>query len=144
MKKILSLLVISFLGLLLVLFVSKAISAENRCPLTGNTYVFSIEDIDFELSGFDCTFGPGCEAKCDLWCGNFDTGPLYHLRLPFVCTPDGGIILTLDQVKIPCALNSQGNLVCLTSDISGFHCVRLGTKIWCLPEKPGELQFEQE
>ena len=118
--------------------------AEDRCPLTGNTYVFSVEDIDFELSGFDCTFGPGCEAECDLWCGNFDTGPLYHLRLPFVCTPDGDIILTLDQIKIPCALNSQGNLVCLTSDISGFHCVRLGTKIWCLPEKPGELQFEQE
>ena len=114
--------------------------AEDRCPLTGNTYVFSIEDIDFELSGFDCTFGPGCEADCDFWYGNFDTGPLYHARLPFVCKTNGDVIIA----GLPCTLNAQGNLECLVVDISGFHCIQLGSKTWCLPEKPGKFQFEQE
>lgn len=119
-------------------------NADDRCPLTDNTYVFIAGDIQFELSGFDCTFGPGCQADCDLWYGNFDTGPIYHERLPFTCAVDGSVVLTIRQIEIPCALNSQGNLECLTADIAEYHCVSLGEKIWCFSEEPGQFKFIQE
>jgi len=138
MKRFFSLLVAAFLGLSLLVLISGLAFADSGCPLTGNTYIFDAGDIQYELSGFVCTFGPGCRAECDLWYGNFDTGPLYHERLSFACEPGGDIIIA----GIPCALNSQGNLECLTVDISRYTCVRLGTKMWCLPEKPGEFQFD--
>jgi len=143
MKRFVGLLVTAFLGLSLFVVTSGlALADDNRCPLTGNTYVFSMEGTDFELSGFECTFGPGCEAICDLWFGNFDTGPLYHERLPFVCTPEGNVAITVNKTKIPCALNAKGNLECLINDVSGFYCVRLGERVWCLPELPYEFQFD--
>jgi hypothetical protein len=114
---------------------------DNRCPLTGNTYVFSVDGVDFELSGFDCIFGPGCEATCDLWFGNFEIGPKYYMSLPFVCEPTGDVRITIDQIELPCALNAQGNLECFIVDVSGYVCSRLGSKFWCLPEKPGECLF---
>jgi hypothetical protein len=140
MRNFLSLLItVIFLGISL-----SVLADDNRCPLTGNAYVFEVDDIRYELSGFVCTFGPGCEAKCDLWFGNFETGPLYHERLPFVCKPGGDVTITVDEMKIPCALNSRGDLECLAVDVSGYTCVRLGTKTWCLPERPGEFQFDLE
>lgn len=126
------------------LFLGGLAVAEERCPLTGNSYVFSMEGADFELSGFDCTFGPGCEATCDLWYGNFEEGPKYYKSLPFVCETTGDLRLTIDQVEIPCALNSQGDLECFSADISGYVCARLGSKVWCLPEKPDEFLFKAE
>lgn len=139
MKKLIVLLVTVFLGLSLL-----ALAEEARCPLTGNTYVLVTDDGNFELSGFDCTFGPGCEANCDCWYGDFEFGPLYHARLPFTCEPSGDMILTINKINIPCALNSEGNLECFTSDITGYVCTQLGEKIWCLPKMPGELQFDLE
>jgi hypothetical protein len=120
-----------------------AFAAENRCPLTGNTYTFELESSQFELSGFDCTFGPGCEATCDLWYGNFETGPLYHERLPFVCYKDGSVILTVDKIEMPCALNAEGDLECLIVDVSNYECYDLGNKTWCIPESGAILNFEQ-
>ena len=134
MKNFLSLLItVMFLGVSL----SVLAFADDRCPLTGNTYVFEVEDIRFELSGFVCTFGPGCHADFDLLYGTLPDGPFYHTRLPFSCWENGDAIIA----GLPCALNSQGNLECLTADVSGYTCMRLGTKTWCLPEKPGEFQF---
>jgi hypothetical protein len=121
-----------------------AFAAENRCPLTGNTYTFGLEGSQFELSGFDCTFGPGCEATCDLWYGDFETGPKYYMSLPFVCYQDGSVILTVDKIKMPCALNAEGDLECLIVDVSNYECYDLGNKTWCIPFESEKLQFELE
>lgn len=133
----------SFL-ILLVTILSLGIAvftlAEERCPLTGNTYSFTVDDTTFELSGFDCTFGPGCEANCDLWHGDFNTGPLYHERLPFICKQDGSVIIN----GIPCALDSSGNLECLLVDTSDYTCHQLGDRTWCVPGDGVILNFEQE
>lgn len=112
-----------------------------RCPLIGNTYSFKIDAETWELSGFECTFGPGCQSECDLWHGNFKVGPKYYLSLPFVCETDGNVILTVDKMKLPCATNSRGNLECLIADISGYHCIELGGKTWCLPVKSEIFEF---
>ncbi|MBE9592724.1 MAG: hypothetical protein IMF19_04520 [Proteobacteria bacterium] len=134
MKNLFILLITIFLGLSLITLSL----ADDRYPLTGNTYVLELGDVAYELSGFECTFGPGCQADCDLWHGDFDTGPLYHSRLPFSCEESGDVIIA----GIPCALDSQGNLECLAVDVSGYTCIKLGTKTWCLPGKPGEFQFD--
>ena len=140
MRNFLSLLItVMFLGISL-----SVLADDNRCPLTGNTYTFEAEGVQYELSGFICTFGPGCQADCDLWYGTVPDGPFYHASLPFSCEENGDVIITVDQIRIPCALNSQGDLECLIIDVSGYICVRLGTKTWCLPEKPGEFQFDLE
>ncbi|MBE9571684.1 MAG: hypothetical protein IMF11_13735 [Proteobacteria bacterium] len=118
-------------------------AVDTRCPLTGNTYVFSMDGVDFELSGIECTFGPGCEATADLWYG-IETGPKYYLPVPFVCEPTGDIRITVGEIELPCALNSKRDLECFTTDISGYVCTRLGSKMWCLPEKPGEFVFTLE
>lgn len=121
-----------------------AFAVDNRCPLTGNTYTFELEDLQFELSGFECTFGPGCEATCDLWYGNFEIGPKYHECLPFVCNQDGSVMLTVDKIKMPCALNTKGNLECLILDVSNYECYDLGNRTWCVPESGAILSFEQQ
>lgn len=114
--------------------------ADDRCPLTGNTYIFEAEDIQYELSGFECTFGPGCEADCDLWYGNFDTGPLYHIRLPFVCRENGDVNIA----GLPCALTIDGDLECLCRDVSSYTCQKVGTRTYCSPEETAVLQFGKE
>jgi hypothetical protein len=114
--------------------------ADDRCPLTGNTYSFEVDDTRYELSGFDCTFGPGCEADCDLWYGDFDTGPLYHAILPFQCDLDGSVIIN----GIPCGLTSGGNLECLLVDTLEYKCYRVGNKTWCVSGDKVLLNFEQE
>ena len=114
--------------------------ADTRCPLTGNAYTLEVDGISYELSGFDCTFGPGCLAKCELWYGNFDIGPTYLIRLPFNCQQNGDITIA----NIPCSLNSEGNLECLAVNTADYHCVHLGNKTWCFPEKPEKLQFDLE
>ena len=142
----------NFLALLMtVLFLGIAVFtlAEDRCPLTGNIYSFEVEDTKFELSGFDCTFGPGCLADCDLWYGDFDIGPLYHVRLPFQCESDGSVIIDVvfDEVflcNLLCGLTSNENLECLIVDISNYTCHRLGNKTWCVPGEGALLNFEQE
>lgn len=123
--------------------------ADDRCPLTGNTYSFEVDDTKFELSGFDCTFGPGCLADCDLWYGDFDTGPLYHVRLPFQCELDGSVIIDVvfDEVflcNLLCGLTPNGNLECLIVDVSNYTCRRLGNKTWCVPGDNVLLNFKQE
>jgi len=134
MKKILGLLMVILLGLSLIAF------ADDRCPLTGNAYTLVVDGLSCELSGFDCTFGPGCQANCDLWYGNFEVGPLYHTILPFNCQQNGDITIA----NIPCSLNSEGNLECLAVNTADYHCVDLGGKTWCFPEEPGKLQFDLE
>jgi hypothetical protein len=114
--------------------------ADDRCPLTGNVYILGEGDNQFELSGFDCTFGPGCEADCDLWYGNFDTGPVYHEILPFSCETNGDVVIA----GLPCTLNSQGNLECLLVDTTGYHCQKFGAKTWCFSEWPDEFKFTRE
>lgn len=141
MKNFLALLTVTTL---LVLTVSFGIAEDTRCPLTGHAYTFEVDDLQFELSGFDCIFGPGCEATCDLWYGNFETGPLYHAILPFVCSTDGNVVLTVEQKEIPCALNFEGNLECLMIDVSGYSCLKLGNKTWCVPESGVIFNFEQD
>lgn len=131
MKKVLFLIVLTlgfFLG-------SNAVALEDRCLLTGNVYVFEAGDIEFELSGFVCTFGPGCSANCDLWWGNFDTGPLYHARLPFSCFDNGDALIA----GIPCGLTSSGNLECLLIDSANYKCQKVGTRTWCVPEEFSEM-----
>lgn len=117
-----------------------AFAGEDRCPLTGNTYTLTLDaaEISYELSGFECTFGPGCQADCDLWFGNFETGPLYHTILPFNCRQSGDITIA----DVPCALNSEGNLECLAVNTADYHCVQLGDKTWCFPTDPQKLLFK--
>jgi len=110
--------------------------ADGRCPLTGNEYFLDIEDTRYELSGFDCVFGPGCSADCDLWYGDFEVGPLYHVVLPFSCSHETATIAGL-----PCALNLNGDLECLAVDTSDYHCVELGDKTWCFPCEPEIFLF---
>lgn len=112
-----------------------AFAQDERCPLTGNVYVFEAGDIEFELSGFECTFGPGCQAVCDLWHGNFDTGPLYHARLPFICEESGDVLIA----NIPFGLTAAGNLECLPFVTTNYKCQKIGTKTWCVPKETGEL-----
>lgn len=116
-----------------------AFADDGRCPLTGNTYVLEVEDVRFELSGFVCIFGPGCQAECDLWWGNFDTGPIYHARLPFNCETTGDVIIA----GLPCALTSDGDLECLFIDVSNYTCQKIGTKTYCLQEEIAVLRFEE-
>lgn len=133
--------VLCSLFLSMLLMVSWAFAGGSRCPLEGNTYVFLVDDVPYaELSGFECTFGPGCEAECDLWWGDFDVGPLYHAQLPFVCEESGDIVIA----GFPCALNSEGSLECLAVDTTGYSCITIGEKTWCLPQKPDEFQFDLE
>ena len=119
-----------------------AFAGDNRCPLTGSAYTLEADDVSYELSGFECTFGPGCQADCDLWHGNFETGPLYHEILPFNCRQSGDITITVAGADIPCALNSDGNLECLTVNTADYHCVDLGDKTWCFPTDPQRLLFK--
>ena len=118
--------------------------ADNWCPLTGNTYLLEADDITWKLSSFECIFGPGCQAECDLWYGNFEFGPVHYKPLPFVCESDGDVLITIDKIKIPCALNSQGDLECLTVDVSGYRCTQLGGKTWCFPVQSEMFKFNKE
>lgn len=111
--------------------------ANAECPLTGNIYSIELNNVTYELSNFNCTFGPGCQANCDLWYGNFDTGPLYHEQLPFVCWQNGDITIA----GIPCTLNNEGNLDCLIIDTTNYHCQKFGNKTWCFPEEVDSFQF---
>jgi len=126
--------------LALILFIgffwALPVFADDRCPLTGNTYIYD----QYELSGFDCTFGPGCSADCDLWYGNFETGPLYHMVLPFSCSQDATAIIA----NFPCSLNLNGDLECLMVDTFNYHCIKLGNKTWCFPKEPETLLFLKE
>ena len=134
MKKIFALTLIIGLFWVLPMF------ADSRCPLTGNTYFLDTEDIRYELSGFNCTFGPGCSADCDLWYGNFETGPLYHMTFPFSYLQDDTAIIA----NLPCSLDLNGDLECLMVDTSNYHCIKLGNKTWCFPEEPETLLFLKE
>lgn len=129
--------------LMIVAFCFTEISAfagDDRCPLTGNTYTLEANGLSYELSGFECTFGPGCQADCDLWHGNFETGPKYHTIWPFNCHPSGDITIA----NLPCALNSDGNLECLAVNTANYHCVDLGDKTWCVPLGSELLQFDAQ
>ena len=125
------------LALVIGFFWALPLFADGRCPLTENGYFLDIEDTRYELSGFDCTFGPGCQADCDLWYGIFETGPLYHMILPFSCSQDDTAIIA----GCPCSLNLDGDLECLAVDTSSYYCVELGNKTWCFPEEPEMLLF---
>jgi hypothetical protein len=139
MKSFLTLLISTvFLGI--VLSVATFSLADNGCPLTGNTYSFEVEDVKYELSGFNCTFGPGCCSNCDLWYGDFDTGPLYHAVFPFQCYTDGSVTIA----GLPCALTAGGNLECLIVDTSDYTCYEIGNQTWCVPEDGVVLDFTQE
>lgn len=139
MKNFLALLVtVMFLGL--TLLVTAPTFADDRCPLAGNTYTFEVGDVKYELSGFDCTFGPGCHATCDLWYGDFDTGPLYHAVFPFQCYTDGSVTIA----GLPCALTAGGDLECLIVDTSDYTCHALGDHTWCVPEDGVILGFTRE
>jgi len=116
---------------------------EARCLLTGNTYLFVDGDISYELSGFDCTFGPGCQSLCDLWYGDFVDGPKERIQLPFVCE-SGDVRLTVGHVEIACTLTAIGDLTCLTADVSGYRCIQLGEKTWCVPEDAQPFTFTLE
>jgi hypothetical protein len=136
MRNFFSLLItIMFLGISL-----SVLADDNRCPLTGNTYVFEVDDVRFELSGFVCTFGPGCEAKCDLWWGNFQRGPLYHTVLPFNCKQNGEVLIA----GCPCVLTEGGDLECLLIDTTGFECYTSGNTRWCFSNKIPELIFKEK
>lgn len=117
---------------------AQATFANDRCPLTGNVYVFQIDDTSFELSGFECTFGPGCSSNCDLWYGNFDTGPRYYAILPFSCEQNGNAVIA----GCPCALTENGDLKCLLTDISGYHRYELGGTVYYVPDKTNTFTFE--
>lgn len=123
--------------------------ADDRCPLTGNIYSFEVEDVRYELSGFNCTFGPGCVADCDLWYGDFDIGPLYHVTLPFQCELDGSVIIDLvfDEIylgSLVCGLTCGENLKCLFVDTSDYTCYKLGNRTWCMSGDGSLIIFEQE
>ena len=122
--------------LLLTAFISVSM-ADERCFLEGNTYVLTIEDVSYELSGFECTFGPGCSSDCDLWYGDFDSGPLWHVVLPFSC--NGGTVVI---AGVPCELTDEGNLKCLMVDTSSYHCYKISGGTYCLPSEAAMVQFD--
>ena len=136
--------------LMVVAFCLTGISAfaGDRCPLTGNAYTLEADGLSFELSGFECIYGPGCLANCDLWYGNFETGPKYYESLPFNCQQNGDITITIvtddADFVFPCALNSEGNLECLAVNTADYHCVDLGDKTWCVPLGSELLQFDAQ
>jgi hypothetical protein len=136
MKRFLVLIItLMFLGLSVF-----ALADDSRCLLTGNTYSFEVDNVKYELSGFDCTFGPGCQAECDLWYGDFATGPLYHEVLPFHCYTDGSVMIA----GLPCGLTLNGDLECLIVNTSDYTCYVLGDRTWCVPEDGVAINFEQD
>lgn len=118
--------------------------ADNGCPLTGYTYFLELDEVQYELSGFDCTFGPGCCADCDLWYGDFDTGPLYHERLPFRCYSDGSVTIDVWDYDIICGPTSEGDLECILVDSLVYKCYKLGSRTWCVPGGGVTFDLEQE
>jgi hypothetical protein len=120
----------------LLLLPAQVVVADDRCALEGHSYSFDIGDTSFVLSGIECTFGPGCSGDCDLWYGNFDTGPLDYMALPFVCWGTTAVIANL-----PCALTANGHLKCLLTDISGYHRYELGGTIYYVPDKADTLML---
>lgn len=143
MKNFLALLItVMFLGM--ALSVATLSFADDRCPLTGYTYTFEVDDVKYELSGFDCTFGPGCIAECDLWYGDFDTGPLYHEVLPFQCYTDGSVTISILTYDLICGLTLSGDLECILVDALNYTCYKLGSKTWCIPGDGAAINFEQD
>ena len=127
-----------FIVFLSILFVSAAV-AEDRCFLVGNTYDVVVDEVKIaELSGFKCTFGPGCSSNFDYWWGDFDSGPLWHTEFPFTCDEDGSAVIA----GLPCMQTPEGALRILTVDTSGYWCVLFGGKIWCVPGDAEPMTFE--
>jgi len=106
------------------------------CPLEGKVFSTSINGTEYQLSNFECGFGPGCGGACDLWYGNFKFGPIYHYSagLPFLCR-NGSI----EIAGCPCAFDGD-TLKCLIVP-DNFKCIKIGTRTWCVEKGTPMLDF---
>lgn len=133
MRKISILLLLAFIFILCPSW----LLASEVCPLEGKVFSTSINGTEYQLSNFECGFGPGCGGSCILWYGNFESGPIFHYPagLPFLCSHDGSIMIA----GWPCAI--EGNtLKCLLIP-GNYECIKIGTKSWCVEKGTSILDF---
>ena len=124
--------------------------AGQRCPIEGSSFNFIPEgnNITYELTDFDCSFGPGCCGTCSFWYGDFKLGPINRIPLDFSCriprdaSPDAASILI---ANLPCYTDANvTKLFCIPINMKDYHKVKVLNKIFFLPKDVNVIQFNKE
>ena len=116
--------------------------AGQRCPIEGSSFNLTPKgsDITYELTDFDCSFGPGCCGVCSLWYGDFKLGPVKRIPLEFSCTERGILIANL-----PCYMDANATkLFCIPINMKNYHKVNILDKVFFLPKDVNVIQFNKE
>ena len=118
------------------------IYAGQGCPIEGNSFNFIPKgsNITYELTDFDCAFGPGCCGVCSLWYGDFKIGPVKRIPLEFSC-----IKQEITIANLPCYMDSNATkLFCIPINMKDYHKVKVLNKIFFLPKDVNVIQFNKE
>ena len=134
---------------ILLLVVSSSLAGQ-RCPLMGHSFIFTPpkSSISYELTDFDCSFGPGCEGYCSLWYGDFNLGPLHRIPLDFSCyipkdaSPDAA---SISIANIPFFVDSNvTSLTCIPINLKDYHEIHVAGKTFIVPKAIKPITFGVE
>ena len=126
------------------------IYAGQRCPIEGMSFNLMPKgsNITYELTDFDCSFGPGCCGTCSFWYGDFQLGPINRIPLDFSCripkdaSPDEASILI---ANLPCYVDANATkLFCIPINMKDYHKVKVLNKVFFIPKDINVIQFNKE
>lgn len=138
------------MSIAILLFVVSSSFASQRCPLEGHSFILTPpkSSISYELTDFDCSFGPGCNGSCSLWYGDFKLGPLHRIPLDFSCSiprdasPDEASIFIY---HLPCFLDANStSLSCLPISMDDYHAIKISGKVFYVPKDVNIIKFHCE
>ena len=131
----------------LMCFLATPVFAGGRCPIEGQSFIFTSQGSNdsYELTDFNCSFGPGCGGVCSLWYGNFKTGPLQMVPLDFSCyipkdaSPDMASIFI---ANLPCFVDANvTSLTCIPINVKDYKQISISGKLFWVPKEVVPISF---